>query len=59
MKTHKVLDLHYTTEEGQDDFVGAIEECQEYVSKQTVYFMYKIVELSAYEINFYNNETSR
>lgn len=44
MKTHEVLDLVYTIEEGQSCFSGTLKECQDFVSQQGgATFMYKIV----------------
>lgn len=37
MKTHKVLDLIYTEEEGQVCFVGTIQECMNFVEEQNDY----------------------
>jgi len=56
MKTHKVLDLAYTIDEGQDCFVGTFEECQNFVQEQgSATFMFNIVPLSKQEIIFENN----
>lgn len=41
--THVVLDLVYLPEEGQECFSGSLQECQDFVSKQSDYFMYKVV----------------
>lgn len=38
-----VLDKTYTIEEGQDCLRGTLEECQDFVSSQSDYFMYEIV----------------
>lgn len=34
MKTHKVVDIFYHEEEGQDCFVGTLMECIEFETKQ-------------------------
>lgn len=34
MNTHKVIDLMYTEEEGQDTLVGTEEECNIFVTEQ-------------------------
>ena len=38
-----VLDKTYTIEEGQECFWGTLGECQDFVSSQSDYFMYKII----------------
>lgn len=50
MKTHKVLDLFYHPEEGQDCFDGTIQECEEFVAKQLSFFMFQVVPMSKEEI---------
>jgi len=50
IKTHKVLDLHYTHDEGQDCFDGTLEQCDDFVSNQSNYFMYQIVPMTKIEI---------
>ena len=51
MDTHKVLDLVYTEEEGQDCFSGTHEECEQFIETQGgASFMYKIVPLTQEEI---------
>lgn len=54
MKTHQVIDLHYLPCEGNVDFIGSLEECIEYSSKQSPYFMYKVEPLTKEEIEAYN-----
>lgn len=50
-KTHKVLDLVYTPEEGQECFDGTRVECENFVSEQgDTHFTYKIVPMSQQEI---------
>ena len=45
MKQYIVLDLFYTTEEGQEVFEGSLDECQEFITEQGgANFMYKIIE---------------
>lgn len=57
MKTHLVLDLHYTEDEGQDVFVGTHSECEDFASEQSPYFMYKVVPMSQEEIiNYPDNK---
>ena len=34
MKTHIVIDEIYTKEEGQDIYVGTLQECEEFVTSQ-------------------------
>lgn len=55
MKTHKVLDLVYHQDEGQDCFAGTRKECEEFIRKQTDYFMYKVVPMSTEEIEYHKN----
>ena len=51
-KTHKVLDLHYHEEEGQECFCGTYQECVKFLADQTPHFMYKIVPMTKQEIDF-------
>ena len=53
MKTHKVLDLHYHEDEGQDCFCGTKKECEDFASTQTSTFMYKVVPMTKEEIETY------
>jgi hypothetical protein len=53
MKTHKVLDLHYLPEEGQDCFSGTLQECEEFVATQTPHFMYKVVPMTTDELRLH------
>ncbi len=42
--THKVLDLVYTPDEGQECFEGTEEQCYDFINKQgDATFMYKVV----------------
>jgi len=50
-KTHKVLDLHYLPDEGQDCFDSTHEECLTFISQQTPNFMYKVVPMTKKEID--------
>lgn len=50
MKTHKVLDLAYSIEEGQDCFDGTRQECDDFVITQPNNFMYKVVPMTNEEI---------
>lgn len=54
--THKVLDLHYTEEEGQECYTGSLEECEFWVSFQSPEFMYQIVPLPKQQVEVYNKE---
>jgi len=46
MKTHEVLDLVYTPEEGQECFSGTEQECHDFVAHQGgATFMYKVVSI--------------
>ena len=61
MKTHKVIDLHYSESEGNTDFVGTFEECQDYYEEQckmclTDSFMLRIENLSSSEYETYNSD---
>ncbi len=53
MKTHQVLDLHYTPDEGQGCFDGTQKECEEFAAKQTPHFMYKVVPMTKEEIEIH------
>lgn len=60
VKTHVVLDLHYTMDEGQECFDGTKEECEEFASYQTPTFMYKVVPMTKEEIeNHPDNQTEQ
>jgi hypothetical protein len=48
-KTHKVLDLHYHEDEGQECFDGTQQECEEFASTQSPSFMYKVVPMTKEE----------
>ena len=50
MKTHKVIDLHYSPEEGQDCFDGTFGECIIFAESQSPNFMYQVVEMTQKEI---------
>jgi len=50
-KTHIVLDLLYTPEEGQDCFDGTFQECMDFISKQGgSTYMYEIIEMTKEQI---------
>jgi len=34
LKTHEVLDLFYTVEEGQGTLIGTLEECNKFITEQ-------------------------
>ena len=53
--THIVLDLFYTPDEGQECFCGTIEECNDFVVKQSDFFMYKVVPLTEAEYKYLNS----
>ncbi len=60
MKTHKVLDLVYTKEEGQDCYAGTHNECLNFVNKQGgAAFMFKIVPLIKQELEVENAKLSK
>jgi hypothetical protein len=52
MKTHKVIDLVYHEDEGNQAFVGTYEECQNWKSEQG--FGYQVVPLTKEELEAYN-----
>lgn len=53
LKTHQVLDLHYTTDEGQECFAGTQEECYDFAATQSPSFMYRVVQMTQEEIKAY------
>lgn len=60
MKTHKVLDLMYTVDEGQSCFSGTHQECAEFISEQahsSSISMFKVVPMESWEINLANQTT--
>jgi hypothetical protein len=64
-KTHIVLDLVYTVDEGQECFAGTLEECNNFVSDQTVLCgkysccsTYKVVPMTVEESKIHNNKQS-
>jgi len=55
-KTHKVLDLVFTEEEGQECFVGSHRECIEFVEDQGGFMStFEIIPLSKEEIEYHNS----
>lgn len=58
LKTHEVIDLHYTEDECNGCFVGTVDECNEFVAEQGMtYFMYMVVPMTKEEIeNYPDNE---
>lgn len=54
MKTHLVLDLQYTEDEGQSCFAGTMQECYTFSETQSPQFMYKVVPMTKYEMDVYN-----
>lgn len=59
-KTHLVLDLHYTHDEGQDCFDGTRQECEDFAATQSPHFMYQVVPMTKEEIEAHpdNQKTS-
>lgn len=53
MKTHKVLDLFYHEDEGNDVFSGTYQECLDFKSEQNG-FGYVIVPMTKAEIELEN-----
>ena len=54
MKTHKVIDLIYLPEEGQDTFVGTLKECVDFVEQQGSMLL-EVVPLTKEEIEIINS----
>jgi hypothetical protein len=55
-KTHLVLDLVYTKDEGQEAFAGTLTECNDFVSEQGgATFMYKVVPMTKEELLIHNS----
>lgn len=57
MKTHKVIDMVYTEEEGNSVFAGTLKECQEWASQQG--FGYQVVPMTKEEIEAYKEIEER
>lgn len=55
-KTHLVIDLHYTEDEGQSCFAGTQKECNEFAATQSPYFMYTVVPMLQNELEAYNGK---
>lgn len=53
LKTHKVIDIVLTEEEGNEVFVGTRKECEEWKFEQG--FGYKIVPMTLTEVYLHNN----
>lgn len=53
LKTHKVLDLHFTEDEGQGCFAGTRKECEDFKATQSPGFMYEVVPMTKQEIELY------
>ena len=49
METHKVLDMIYTEDEGQECFSGTYGQCFDFVAEQMMCYAYKIVPLTREE----------
>lgn len=54
-KTHKVIDLVYHEDEGNEVYVGTHQECLDWVSEQPDYFTYQVIPLLPAEIEAVNN----
>ena len=55
VNTHKVLDLVYTSEEGQDAYVGTLKDCHEFVKDQgDSHYTYRVVPLTKEEFQIHN-----
>lgn len=54
MKTHKVIDLVYHEDEGNEAFIGTLEECIKWVAEQG--FGFEIVPLTREEMIIHNLE---
>ena len=52
MKTHKVIDLTYHEDEGNEVYAGTNEECSDFISSQSE-IGYTIVPMTKDEINAY------
>lgn len=45
--THEVLDLVYTSDEGQECFEGTLQECNDFIERQGgASFMYQVVPIA-------------
>jgi hypothetical protein len=55
MKTHLVIDLIYTEDEGNQVFAGTLSECNGWVDEQGS-FGYKIVPMTEEELRIHNQE---
>jgi len=53
MKTHLVIDMVYTEEEGNQVFAGTEQECHEWIFEQG--FGYRVVPMTAQEIIIHNS----
>lgn len=53
LKTHEVLDLTIHPEDCPGCFVGTLEECNDFVSRQPDYFTYQIAPMTKEEIESY------
>ena len=56
MKTHNVIDLVYHEDEGNEVFVGTLDECTTWMVDQSGVGCYNIIPLSRYELKIHNNE---
>jgi hypothetical protein len=52
MKTHLVIDLVYTEDEGNQAFAGTQQECNDWVSEQG--YGYKVVPMTEEELKIHN-----
>lgn len=55
MKTHIVIDTVYTEEEGNQEFVGTLRECNEWVEKQNTFGL-EIKPMTEEELRIHNPE---
>jgi hypothetical protein len=54
MKTHIVIDIMYTEEEGNQMFAGTLEECNDWVAKQDTYGL-EVHIMTKEEMEIHNN----
>ncbi len=56
MKTHVVIDLMYTEDEGNETFVGSLQDCHDFVEQQGgMTFSYQVLPLLENEYKFHNS----
>jgi hypothetical protein len=54
-KTHIVIDTVYTEEEGNEAFVGTLQECHDWVEEQKC-FGYEVKPMTKEELKIHNSE---